>query len=216
MVRRDLALCELTGARLHLCHLSTEASVRALREAKARGLPATAEVTPHHLSLTEEAVGDYDADRKMNPPLRTEADVQALRRALADGTIDVIATDHAPHTLSDKQTEFDRAANGVIGLETALSAGLRLVSQGVFTLQRLVEALSSAPASIFELPGGSLTVGQPADFTLVDLGATWKVEPQRFQSKGRNTPFRDDVLPGVVRLTAVGGKIVFRQEASRG
>jgi dihydroorotase len=214
MVRRDLALCELTGARLHLCHLSTESSVRALREAKSRGLPVTAEVTPHHLSLTEEALGEYDAARKMNPPLRTEADVQALRVALADGTIDVIATDHAPHTRADKDVEFDRSANGVVGLETALSIGLRLVSQGVLTLKRLVEALSASPARIFDLPGGRLAVGQPADFTLIDLGASWKVDPDRFESKGRNTAFAGEVLPGKVRLTAVGGRIVFRREAA--
>jgi dihydroorotase len=194
---------------------STEASVRALREAKARGLPVTAEVTPHHLSLTEEAVGDYDADRKMNPPLRTAADVQALRAALADGTIDVIATDHAPHASSDKQVEFDRAANGVVGLETAFSVGLRLVSQGVLTLRRLVEALSAVPARIFDLPGGTLAVGQPADFTLIDVDASWTVDPERFQSKGRNSPFHGEALPGLVRLTAVGGRIVFRREAGR-
>jgi dihydroorotase len=214
MVRRDLALCELTGARLHLCHLSTESSVRALREAKSRGLPVTAEVTPHHLSLTEEALGEYDASRKMNPPLRTEADVQALRVALADGTVDVIATDHAPHTRADKDVEFDRSANGVVGLETALSIGLRLVSQGVLTLNRLVEALSASPARIFDLPGGRLAVGQPADFTLIDLGSSWKVDPERFESKGRNTAFAGEVLPGRVRLTAVGGRIVFRREAA--
>jgi dihydroorotase len=216
MVRRDLALCELTGGRLHLCHLSTEASVRALREARSRGLPVTAEVTPHHLSLTEEAVGDYDANRKMNPPLRTDADVKALRAALADGTIDVIATDHAPHTRADKQLDFDHAANGVVGLETALSTGLSLVAQGALTLRRLVEALSSRPARIFDLPGGTLAVGQPADFTLVDLGTSWKVDAERFQSKGRNSPFQGQSLPGVVRLTAVGGEVVFRQEAARG
>jgi dihydroorotase len=216
MVRRDLALCELTGARLHLCHLSTESSVRALREAKARGLPVTAEVTPHHLTLTEDALGDYDADRKMNPPLRTATDVEALRGALADGTIDVIATDHAPHAPADKQVEFDLAANGVVGLETALSVGLRLVAQGVLALSRLVEAFTAGPARVFGLPGGTLAVGAPADFTLVDLASPWTVDPERFLSKGRNTPFRGETLPGVVRYTAVGGTIVFPREAALG
>jgi dihydroorotase len=216
MVRRDLALCELTGARLHLCHLSAESSVRALREAKARGLPVTAEVTPHHLTLTEAAVGDYDADRKMNPPLRTPADVQALRSALADGTIDVIATDHAPHTRSDKQVEFDRAANGVVGLETALSVGLSLVSQGALKLPRLIEALTSGPAGVFGLPGGTLAIGAPADFTLVDPKSSWRVVPEHLLGKGRNSPFLGEELPGVVRLTAVGGRVVFRSEATDG
>ncbi len=216
MVRRDLALCELTGARLHLCHLSTESSIRALREAKARGLPVTAEVTPHHLTLTDEALGDYDADRKMNPPLRTAADVQALRVALADGTIDVIATDHAPHARGDKQVEFDHAANGVVGLETALSVGLRLVSEGVLTLHRLAEALTAGPARIFGLPGGTLSVGSAADFTLVDVAAKWTVDPELFRSKGRNTPFRGDTLPGVVQLTVVEGRTVFRRGTTHG
>jgi dihydroorotase len=216
MVRRDLALCELTGARLHLCHLSTEGSVRALREAKSRGLPVTAEVTPHHLSLTDEALGDYDANRKMNPPLRTQDDVEAVRAALADGTIDVVATDHAPHTRAEKQRDFEGAANGVVGLETALSVGLRLVAAGTLTLSRLIESLTTGPARIFGLPGGSLGVGQPADFTLVDPGMSWKVDAERFHSKGRNTPFGGETMPGVVHLTAVGGRVVFRREVSRG
>jgi dihydroorotase len=216
MVRRDLALCELTGARLHLCHLSTEGSVRALREAKSRGLPVTAEVTPHHLSLTDEALGDYDANRKMNPPLRTQADVEAVRAALADGTIDVVATDHAPHTRAEKHRDFEGAANGVVGLETALSVGLRLVADGTLTLSRLIESLTAGPARIFGLPGGSLGIGQPADFVLVNPGSSWKVDPERFHSKGRNTPFGGETMPGVVDLTAVGGRVVFRREASRG
>jgi len=213
MVLRDLALLELTGGRLHLAHLSTRGAVRALREARARGLSVTAEVTPHHLALTDEdlAASDYSTDFKMNPPLRSRADVEACRAALADGTIDAIATDHAPHALQEKELEFDAAANGIIGLETALSVCLGLVRQGVLSERRLVEALTAGPARAFGLPGGRLARGAPADVTILDPVAEWVVEPERLRSKSKNTPWKGRRLTGRCTHTIVGGRVVHEE-----
>jgi dihydroorotase len=211
MVLRDLALCELTSGRLHLAHLSTAGSVRAVRAAKARGLPVTAEATPHHFTLTDAAVAGYDTDTKMNPPLRAAEDLSAVREGLADGTLDAIATDHAPHSPVEKDLEFDRAANGVVGLETALALGLRLVAEKVLSPRRLVELLTIGPARTFGLPGGTLRRGVAADLTLVDPNAEWTVEPSRLLSRSKNTPFKGWRLKGQVMLTAVAGRVVYRR-----
>jgi dihydroorotase len=210
MVARDIILAELTGAHVHFAHLSTAGAVRLVREAKARGVRVTAEVTPHHLVLTEEAVRGFDPNTKMNPPLRTKHDVEALLEGLADGTIDCIATDHAPHTLSDKEGEFDRAAFGVVGLETAVSVLLdRLVRPGRLPLSTLIARLSCDPARVLNLPGGSLTPGARADLTLLDLEAEVVVDPARFRSRGRNTPFAGWRLRGAPWMTFVAGRRVW-------
>jgi dihydroorotase len=208
-VFRDLMLAALTGAPLHVCHISTQGSVEILRSAKKRGIPVTCEVTPHHFTLTEEAVRGYDTNAKMNPPLRTPEDLEALWQGLADGTIDAIATDHAPHHRDEKNVEFNLALNGIVGLETALGLSLRLVEKGILTLAQVLEKLSTGPARVLSLPGGSLGVGAPADIVIFDPEEKWRVEPERFRSRSRNTPFADWELKGVVYRTLVGGKTVY-------
>jgi dihydroorotase len=210
MVARDLALAEETGGRLHIAHVSCARSVELVREAKARGLRVTAEVTPHHFTLSEAALAEYDTHAKMSPPLRRPEDVQALRRALADGTLDAIATDHAPHGVLDKQVEFDKAANGIVGLETALGLTLELVRSGVLTASKAIGLLTSGPAKAFGLPGGSLGVGSPADITVVDPERAWKVNAAQLRSKSRNTPFDGRALVGRVTDTFVDGRRVFQ------
>jgi dihydroorotase len=206
MVARDILLAELTGAHVHIAHLSTAGAVRMVREARARGVRVTAEVTPHHLVLTDEAVRDYDPNTKMAPPLRGKRDVEALLEGLGDGTIDCIATDHAPHALSDKEGEFAEAPNGVVGLETAVPVLLdRLVRQGRLDLPTLVARLTAGPARLLNLPGGRLSAGAPADITILDLERAWTVEPKRFLSRGRNTPFGGWTGVGAPVLTLVGG-----------
>lgn len=214
MVARNVALAELTGARLHLAHISTEGSVRMVREAKARGIRVTAEACPHHFTITEEAVRGYDTCAKMNPPLRTWRDVQAIKQGLRDGTIDVIATDHAPHATQEKQQGFTEAPFGIVGLETALSLTLALVDEGVLTLETAVAKLSTVPAAAFGLKKGSLAVGADADVTIVDSHAQWEVDPAKFRSKSRNTPFAGWKLKGRVCTTIVGGKVVFETTES--
>jgi len=214
VVERDIQLAELTAGRLHVAHLSTAAAADAVRRGKARGVRVTAEVTPHHLLLTDQAVkdSDYDASTKMNPPLRSEADRRAVVEALRDGTIDAIATDHAPHTVDDKKVEYEEAAFGVVGLETAVGLCLdRLVGPGLLTLPHLVALLSIRPARAFGLPGGTLAPGSPADVTVLDLDRTRKVEPARFQSKGRNTPFGGWTLKGAAVMTIVAGQVVWQE-----
>ncbi len=210
MVLRDLALLELTGGRLHLQHVSTRGAVRAIRDAKRRGLPVTAEATPHHLALTDEdvAASGYSTDFKMNPPLRSAEDVQAVREGLADGTIDAIATDHAPHSLVEKELEFDAAMNGIVGLETAFSVCLDLVRKGVLPEKRLIEALTVGPARAFGLAAGTLAKGAAADVAVLDPAAEWTVDPAKLHSKGRNTPWKGKRLPGRCVYTIVGGRIV--------
>jgi dihydroorotase len=211
-VERDIQLAELTGGRLHVAHLSTAAAADAVRRGKARGVRVTAEATPHHLLLTDQAVkdSDYDASTKMNPPLRSEADRRAVVDALRDGTIDAIATDHAPHTVDDKNVEYEEAAFGVVGLEIAVSLCLdRLVAPGLLTLPRLVALLSSGPARAFGLPGGALAPGSPGDVTVLDLNRPCKVDPARFQSKGRHTPFAGWTLAGAAVMTIVAGNVVW-------
>ena len=211
VVARDILLAELTGAHVHIAHLSTAGAVRLVRDAKARGVRVTAEVTPHHLLLTEEAVRTFDANTKMNPPLRSKRDAEAVLEALIDGTIDCIATDHAPHASSEKEGEFDRAAFGIVGLETAVGLLMdRLVRPGTLPLPTLVARLSRDPARLLGLPGGSLAPGAPADLTLLDPAARWTIEPARFQSKSRNTPFGGWTVTGKPWKTIVGGRVAWQ------
>jgi dihydroorotase len=212
VVERDVRLAELTGGRVHIAHLSAAGSVDAVRRGKARGVRVTAEATPHHLLLTDQAVkeSDYDTATKMNPPLRAEEDRRAVLDGLRDGTIDCIATDHAPHTQDDKKVEFDQAAFGVVGLETAVSLCLdRLVRPGLLALEQLVTLLSVAPARVLSLAGGTLAPGSVADLTLLDLDRRVKVDPARFVSKGRHTPFAGWTLRGGPVMTIVGGRVVW-------
>jgi len=208
MVARNLALAELTTARLHLAHLSTAGSVRMVRAAKSRGIRVTAEVCPHHFSLTEEAVRGFNTHAKMNPPLRTWQDVQAIKEGLRDGTIDVIATDHAPHAVQDKQQQFAAAPNGIVGLETALPLTLALVEEGFLSLEAAVAKLTTEPARAFGLSKGSLAPGADADVVVVDPKAQWEVDPARFRSKSRNTPFAGWKVKGRVITTIVAGRVV--------
>ncbi len=211
MVARDLLLVEDTGGRYHVAHLSTARSLALVRRAKAAGLPVTCEVTPHHLLLTDQAVADsgFSTHTKMNPPLRSEGDRRALLAGLADGTVDAIASDHAPHHADEKDVEFSLAPFGVIGLETTLSLCLdKLVRPGLIGLSRLVELLSAGPARVLGLPGGTLAPGSPADLTLFHPDRPVEVDPARFRSKGRNTPFAGWKLRGRPELTVLGGRPV--------
>ncbi len=212
MVARDILLAELTGGHVHLCHMSTRGSVELIRRAKARGITVTAEATPHHFALTHERVGDYDTNAKMNPPLREPEDREAIREGLRDGTIDVIATDHAPHHYDAKEREFDEAPNGIVGLETALGLAIReLVEPGLLTLPELLERMSTRPARIFHLPGGTLAVGAPADVVVFDPARRWTVRPEAFHGLSRNTPFAGEELVGQADLTIVDGRVVYRR-----
>lgn len=214
MVARDILLAELTGGHVHLCHLSSRGSVELVRRAKEKGLRVTAEVCPHHYALTHEAVEGYNTNAKMSPPLREPADRESLRQALRDGTIDVIATDHAPHHYDAKEREFEDAPNGIIGLETAFALGVtELVETGLMTLPELLLRMSTAPARVFGLPGGTLAIGAPADVVLLDPAARWTVNPVAFLSKSRNTPFAGRELTGRAEATIVGGRIVHRRSA---
>jgi dihydroorotase len=206
MVIRDILLARRTGGHVHLCHMSTRGSVELIRWGKERGIRVTAEVCPHHLSLTEDAVEGYNTNAKMNPPLRESHDVEALRAGLADGTIDCLATDHAPHHYDEKEREFTDAPNGIVGLETALAVLLTmLVEPGIIDIPTLVERMSCAPARIFHLPGGSLRRGAVADVTVFDPAAEWVVNPAAFFSKGRNSPYTGRTLRGRALATIVGG-----------
>jgi dihydroorotase len=211
-VARDIILSELTGGHIHLCHMSTSGSAELIRRAKDKGLRVTAEVTPHHFTLTHEACVGYNTNAKMNPPLREAADVEALREALKDGTVDVIATDHAPHHYDAKEREFDDAPNGILGLETAFGLAItELVRPGIVSLPDLLYRMSTRPAQVFKLPGGSLTVGAPADIAILDPEVEWTVEPSRFFSKSRNTPFGGRRLFGRAELTIVRGRVVYER-----
>jgi dihydroorotase len=215
MVARDIALAELTGGRLHVAHVSTAGAVRLVQDAKARGLRVTAEVTPHHLMLTDEAVRGYDPNTKMYPPLRSAADVEALRQALRDGTIDAIATDHAPHDLADKEVEFDQAPVGIVGLETALPLTLQLVDQGVLPLGDAIAQLTWGPARVLGLAKGTLQVGADADVTLIDPHMEYVVDRREFRSKSRNSPFHGWTLKGRAVMTIRAGSIVYSRMPDR-
>ena len=208
-VVRDIILCELTGTPLHICHVSTKGSVRLVRAAKKRGAKVTAEATPHHFTLTDKLVYGYNTDAKMNPPLRTQEDVDAILEGIADGTIDVIATDHAPHSQDEKNVEFDLAPFGIVGLETALSLSLELVEKGIITLEEMIKKLTVAPSEIVGIERGTLVPGSIADLVVFDPGMSRTVNPEEFFSKSRNTPFSGWELKGVVSNTIVSGKVVF-------
>ncbi|RMH37540.1 MAG: dihydroorotase [Nitrospirae bacterium] len=212
MVARNLALAELTGAKLHLAHISTAGSVRLIREAKARGLAVTAEACPHHFTLTDEATKTFDTNAKMNPPLRTSGDVDAIKDGLADGTIDVIATDHAPHAVQEKQLEFDAAPFGIVGLETALPLTLALVDDGILTLETALRKLTVEAARVFGLKKGTLAPGADADVVIIDPAREWTVDVSRFYSKGRNTPFASWRMRGKAVKTIVAGKLVYEAD----
>jgi dihydroorotase len=213
MAIRDILLARRTGGHVHLCHMSTRGSVELIRWGKERGIPVTAEACPHHLSLTEDAVEGYDTNAKMNPPLRTAADVEALREAVRDGTIDAIATDHAPHHYDEKEREFADAPNGIVGLETALAVNITwLVAPGIIDLGTLVDKMACAPARVFHLQGGTLRRGSVADVTIFDPDTEWTVDPTRFRSKGRNTPYTGKRLRGRVHYTIVDGQLIHRRE----
>ncbi|MEX2177112.1 MAG: dihydroorotase [Gemmatimonadaceae bacterium] len=211
MAIRDILLARRTGGHIHLCHMSTRGSVELIKWGKDRGIRVTAEVCPHHLSLTEDAVENYNTQAKMNPPLRLADDVAALQQAVKDGVIDVIATDHAPHHYDEKEREFADAPNGIVGLETALAVNITwLVKTKIIGLPLLVEKMSCAPARIFHLPGGSLRRGSPADVTIFDPGAEWVVDASKFRTKGRNTPYQGMTLAGKVHYTIIDGRIAYR------
>jgi dihydroorotase len=211
MVIRDILLARLTGGHVHLAHMSTKGSVELVRWGKDRGINVTAEACPHHLSLTEERVRAYDTNAKMNPPLRTEKDVEALRQAVKDGTIDLIATDHAPHHYDEKEREFADAPNGIVGLETALAVIItNLVETGLLGFSDLVDRMACTPARIFNLPGGSLKRGAVADVSVFDPKARWTVDVSQFASKGRNSPYNGMPLVGRAACTIVAGSVVYR------
>jgi dihydroorotase len=209
IVARDVILAEYTRARYHLAHVSTLGAVRIIREAKSRGIAVTAEVTPHHLLLTDASLIGYDTACKVNPPLREDADLLALREALADGTIDCIATDHAPHSILDKDVELSEALPGMIGLELCVPLMLGLVEKGILPLGRVVEALTRAPARIVGLASRQIREGSEASLTLVDPARSWTVAPERLRTKSRNTPFLGQTVKGMVMMTLVAGVVAF-------
>ena len=208
-VGRDIILCELTGTPLHICHVSTKGSVRLVREAKKRGVKVTAEATPHHFILTDTEVCGYNTNAKMNPPLRTQEDVDAVIEGIADGTIDVIATDHAPHSQDEKNVEFDLAPFGIVGLETALSLSLELVEKGIIALDEMIKKLTIVPSEIVGIERGTIVPGSVADLVVFDPGKSRTINPGEFFSKSKNTPFSGWELKGVVSNTIVSGQVVF-------
>lgn len=210
IVARDIQLARMTGGHVHFAHVSTRESVELIRQAKNDGLPITAETTPHYIALTDEAVCDYDADFKMNPPLRNQDDREALIEGLQDGTIDAVATDHAPHTPDEKSYPFDQCPNGVVGLETSLAVILTyLVHPGKLTPMQMVERMSTGPARCLSLPGGTLKVGSRADITVIHPTLKWTVEPSAFKSKSRNTPFKGLTLQGkAIKVFSRGRELI--------
>ena len=206
MVYRDLALAEYTGCPLHLAHISTQESINLIRLAKQKGSPVSAETAPHYFSLTEEDIKDYNTNAKMNPPLRTQKDLEAIIEALSDGTLDAIATDHAPHSILEKDIEFDRAANGIIGLETAVPLALALFRKGHISEARLVELFSTNPEKILGVRGGSLTIGSVADIAVIDPEYRFVLHEKDIVSKSKNSPFLGTKLQGKPLLTICGGR----------
>jgi len=214
MVHRDICLSELTGCPVHIAHVSSAGSVELIRRAKDKGLPVTAETTPHYLTLDHSSVIGYDTSAKVNPPLRTREDVEAVRKGLAEGVIDVIVTDHAPHSSLEKELEFDKAASGMIGLQSALPLVLSLVDEGCLSLSRAVQKMTIAPARVLGVEGGHLREGSPADVTIVDTDARYVFSRDMILSKSRNTPFLGREMKGIAHLTMIGGRVVWQRKAS--
>jgi dihydroorotase len=213
MIQRDLALVRQTRTRYHVCHISTAGAVELVRRAKAEGLPVTAEVCPHHLLLTEEACATYDTNYKMNPPLRTREDVDACLAGVADGTIDCLVTDHAPHGVQEKENEFNYAPFGIIGMETALGLFIKaLITSGRLDWPALIERLTINPARVISVPKGTLAVGADADVTIIDPELEWTVDVREFKSKSRNCPFHGERLRGRAVVTIVGGEVKYTLE----
>ena len=211
MVARDIILADYTGTPVHIAHVSTKEAVSLVREAKKRGIAVTAETAPHYFTLTDEYLENYDTNGKVNPPLRSADDVGAIREGLKDGTIDVIASDHAPHGRTDKEVEFDHASFGISGLETSLALGLGLVEEGVLTLSQLIAKMTTLPARILRIAGGTLEAGAAADLTVIDPAKSWRVVPAALCSRGKNTPFAGWELRGKAILTMVDGQIRYRE-----
>lgn len=209
MIARDILIAEFTRTPVHIAHVSTAGSVRLIRNAKKRGLRVTAETAPHYFTLSDETLQNYDTNFKINPPLRSKKDVEAIKEGLADGTIDVIACDHAPHGRTDKEVEFEYAANGISGLETSLGLSLDLINSKILTWPELVAKMSLNPASILNLPKGTLKAGADADITVIDPQLKWTVDVQAFCSRGKNSPFHGRKMQGKAILTIVGGEIKF-------
>jgi dihydroorotase len=209
MIARDIALAEFSNVSVHIAHVSTAESLRIIREAKKRGVMVTAETAPHYFTLTDEALKEFSTNFKMYPPLRKNEDVEAIKEGLKDGTIDAIASDHAPHSSIEKDVEFEYAANGIIGLETSLSASLILVKENVLSLSQLIEKMSTNPSGILKIPGGTLKAGSNADITVIDLQKKWIVKADTFRSKSRNTPFEGRKFRGRAVLTIVGGNVKY-------
>ena len=209
MVYRDIALLEKTGGRLHVAHISSKNSVDLVRQAKSRGLSVTCEVAPHHFTLTDEAVRGYDTNTKMSPPLRTIDDVKAIKEGLQDGTIDIIATDHAPHDIADKQVEYQNACFGIVGLETALPLSLKLVDEKILSMGDVIKKLTSTPADIFNLKAGSLSLGNEADILIFNPNLEYSIDISKFHSKSKNSPFDGWKVKGKVIHTLVKGKTAY-------
>jgi dihydroorotase len=209
---RDLMLAEYTGSPIHIAHVSTRGAVRIIREAKARGVKVTCETAPHYFSLTDDAVRGYETNAKMNPPLREADDVAAIKEGLADGTIDAIATDHAPHHLDEKDIEFNLALNGIIGLETSLPLSLELVREGTIGIGTMIEKMSANPAGILGIGRGTLRQGAPADITVIDPDREWTVTAEGLASKSKNSPWLGTTMKGCAAYTIVGGKVVYKRQ----
>ncbi len=209
MVFRDICLLRKTGGRLHVAHISSGGAVDLVRQAKAKGLPVTCEVAPHHFTLTEEACRNYDTNAKMSPPLRTHEDLELIKEGLRDGTIDIIATDHAPHDVADKQMEFSKACFGIVGLETALPLTLKMVDEKVITLQKAVDLLTHQPCRLFNLDKGSLGVGRDADIVIFNPKTQYTIEPEKFKSRSKNSPYKGWKVRGKVLHTLVAGKTIY-------
>lgn len=210
MVHRDICLLPKTGGRLHVAHISSGGSVDLVRQAKAKGLAVTCEVAPHHFTLTHDACRGYDTNAKMSPPLRTQSDLDMIKEGMRDGTIDIIATDHAPHDRVDKQVEFSKACFGIVGLETALPLTLKMVDEKVISLERAIDMLTFQPNQLFKLDKGSLGIGKAADITLFDEKMEYTIDPSKFRSRSKNSPYKDWKVRGKVLRTLVNGKTVFK------
>ena len=213
IVMRDITLSELTGSHLHIAHVSTKKSVELIRAAKKRGVKVTAEVTPHHLLLSHETLVTYDTNLKVNPPLRTQEDINSLLEGVIDGTIDVIASDHAPHTREEKEVEFDAAPFGISGVETTVQLILsEFINKKLLTIKQLITGMSTKPSAILRIPGGAITEGNPCDLTVLDLKNHWTIDKEKFYSKGKNTPFHGKKGVGAPVMTIVNGEILMKNK----